>query len=95
MRPLFGGIPGGPELLILLLMLLLMLTVPLAIAVGLFLLGRWTASSDVSEAELAALRNRVDELEAELAGAGGDAAAPQSETEPDSPDSDPEPDSTN
>jgi sec-independent protein translocase protein TatA len=83
MDPLFGGVPGGPELLILLLMLLLMLGVPLAIAVGLFLLGRWTASSDVSEAELAALRTRVDELEAELAAESGDAATTDADTEPD------------
>lgn len=69
MLPLFGPIPGGPELLIVLLMLLLMLAVPVAIAVGLFLLGRWTASSGESEsdADIAALQTRIDELEAEHA----------------------------
>lgn len=68
MVPLFGGVPGGPELLILLVVLLLMLAVPLAIAVGLFLLGRWSAGggSDADTEQLAALRRRVDELEAEL-----------------------------
>lgn len=68
MLPLFGGVPGGPELLILLVMLVKMLAIPLALAVGLFLLGRWSAGrgSDVSETEVAALRRRVDELEAEL-----------------------------
>lgn len=83
MLPLFGGVPGAPELLILLFMLLLLLAVPLAIAVGLFLLGRWTASSDVSEADLAALRNRVDELEAELADEAGNGDGGDSETDPD------------
>ncbi|MEF8827853.1 MAG: preprotein translocase subunit TatA [Halolamina sp.] len=83
MVPLFGGVPGAPELLIILLMLLLMLAVPLVIAVGLFLLGRWTASSDVSEAELETLRNRIDELEAELADEAGDGDSGDSETDPD------------
>lgn len=65
MFPLFGGIPGGPELLILFVILLFMLGIPLAFGVGLFLLGRWSADdSDDDEIEL--LRDRINTLEAEV-----------------------------
>lgn len=62
---LFGGIPGGPELLILFVVFLFMLGIPLVVGVGLFLIGRWSATDDD---EVAALRARIDELEAEMRG---------------------------
>lgn len=75
MYPLFGGIPGGPELLVLLLMLVFMV-VPIAVGSGLFLFGRWTAGSgdggdgggdDGGDDRIAELQARVEELERQLA----------------------------
>jgi len=85
MGPLFGALPGGPELLIVLVVFLLMLSVPLAVAVGLFLLGRWSADrdSDATEERIATLQARVDELEAQLQEANGtdSASEPEAGTE--------------
>jgi sec-independent protein translocase protein TatA len=58
---LFGAIPGGPELLIILLVLLLLFGPLVAIVV--FLLNRSSGNDD----EMAEMKARVDELEAELA----------------------------
>lgn len=65
--PLFGGIPGGPELIVLLLVLLMFLLVPLALVAlgvvgGVKLLDRDDGSGEVER-----LRERVDELESRLA----------------------------
>lgn len=65
MFPLFGGIPGGVELLVLFVIFLFMLVVPVAVGVGLFLLGR--RSADRGDGEVERLRDRVTELEARLA----------------------------
>ena len=90
MFPLFGGIPGGPELLILFVILLFMLGIPLAFGVGLFLLGRWSAGSDDDEVEL--LRDRINTLESEVAAreavAGDDAEAPAGADDEPTPDVD-------
>lgn len=61
MLPLFGAIPGGPELMIIL-FVLLMLFGPVVAAV-VFLLNRSEGNDD----EVAEMKARVDELEAELA----------------------------
>jgi sec-independent protein translocase protein TatA len=58
---LFGALPGGPELLIILLVLLLLFG-PL-VAVVVFLLNRSGGNDD----EVAEMKARIDELEAELA----------------------------
>jgi len=70
MLPLFGALPGGPELLIILLVLLLLFG-PL-VAVVVFLLNRSGGNDD----EVAEMKARIDELEAELAAeaAGGEGA---------------------
>ena len=65
MALLFGAIPGGPELIILFVVFVFMLGIPLVVGVGLFLIGRWSATDDD---EVAALRDRIDELEAEMRG---------------------------
>jgi sec-independent protein translocase protein TatA len=64
MSLLFGGIPGGPELIILFVVFLFMLGIPLAFGVGLFLLGRWSADGDDEEIQL--LRDRINTLEEEV-----------------------------
>ena len=61
MLPLFGAIPGGPELVIIL-FVLLMLFGPVVAAVVL-LLNRSEGNDD----DVAEMKARVDELEAQLA----------------------------
>jgi len=69
--PAFGGVPGGPELLILLVVLVFLFGVPLAAIAGLVLFfklgsddetaaGGESASSDAADAD------RIAELEAEV-----------------------------
>ena len=69
--PAFGGVPGGPELLILLVVLVFLFGVPLAAIAGLVLFfklgsddetaaGGESASSDDADAD------RIAELEAEV-----------------------------
>jgi len=67
MFPLFGGVPGGPELLILFVVFVFMIGVPLAFGVGLFLLGRWSADGDDTDEEIQLLRDRINTLEDEVA----------------------------
>ena len=64
----FGGVPGGPELLILFVLFLFMLVIPVGIGVGLFLLGRWSANRGEDE-EIEQLQRRIEELETSLAAA--------------------------
>ena len=63
---LFGGIPGGPELLVILLVFVLLLGVPLAVLLLAGALG-FSVSRSRDEHRDAADRGRVDELERELA----------------------------
>lgn len=63
--------PGGPELLIILLVMALLVGVPVVIA-GAFLLTRLVGGDDDSD-EVAELKARVEELEAQVA-AGSEAA---------------------
>lgn len=65
-------IPGGPELLIILLVMALLVGVPVVI-VGLFLIVRAVGSGDDGSDEVAQLKGRIEELEAQV-GAGSDAA---------------------
>lgn len=64
-------IPGGVELLVIMLVMALLVGVPVVIA-GLFLIVRYAGNGDDSD-ELAELKGRIDELEAQVA-AGSDAA---------------------
>lgn len=64
-------VPGGPELLIILLVLALLVGIPVVLA-GVFLFTR-VIGGDGDDADVAELKARVDELEAELA-AGSEAA---------------------
>lgn len=60
---LVGGIPGGPELLVVLLMFIMMILVPLAVVVLAVVFGvRFLGGSDETEE----LEARVEELEQEL-----------------------------
>ena len=63
-------VPGGLELLIILLVMALLVGVPVVLA-GVFLFTRFVGGGD--DDEVAELKARVDELEAELA-AGSEAA---------------------
>ncbi|WP_053946794.1 hypothetical protein [Halolamina sediminis] len=65
-------IPGGPELLIILLVMALLVGVPVVLA-ALFLFVRFVGGSDDSD-EIAELKGRIEELEAEVA-AGREAAS--------------------
>lgn len=58
-----GGIPGGPELLVIFLIFLLLLVVPGLVL--LYLVGKLALGSDEGE-DVERLRERVDELEREL-----------------------------
>jgi hypothetical protein len=60
MVPLFPGIPGGPELLIVLLMLLLYVAVPLLVIVAVF---NYLDGKRGYEERITALERRVEELE--------------------------------
>ncbi|WP_049981614.1 hypothetical protein [Halolamina rubra] len=64
-------IPGGPELLIILLVLALLVGVPVVL-VGLFLVVRSVGGD--GDDEVAELKGRIEELEAEVA-AGSEAAS--------------------
>lgn len=64
-------VPGGPELLIILLVLALLVGIPVVLA-GVLLFTR-VAGGDGDDADVAQLKARIDELEAELA-AGSEAA---------------------
>ena len=77
-----GGVPGGPELLILLVLFLFMLVIPIGVGVGLFLLGRWSATRGEDE-ELTRLRRRIEELETSLAAAREETAGEESNTRAD------------
>jgi len=65
-------VPGGPELLIILLVMALLVGVPVVLA-ALFLFVRFVGGSDDSD-EIAELKGRIEELEAEVA-AGSEAAS--------------------
>lgn len=60
-------VPGGPELLIVLLVMALLVGVPVVLA-ALFLFVRFVGGSDDSD-EVAELKGRIEELEAQV-GAG-------------------------
>lgn len=65
--PLFPGIPGGPELLVVLLIMLLLLGVPLLLVVGGVVGGiRLFGDSKQKADRVEELESRVDRLEAEL-----------------------------
>ncbi|AEN06465.1 hypothetical protein [Halolamina sp.] len=68
MVPLFGAIPGGPELLIVFVLFLFMAVIPIGVGVGLFLLGRWSANRGEDE-ELTRLQRRIEDLETKLTAA--------------------------
>lgn len=65
-------IPGGPELLIILLVMALLVGVPVVL-VGVYLFVRFVSGGDEST-EIAELKGRIEELEAEVV-AGDDAAS--------------------
>ncbi|MBP1988385.1 preprotein translocase subunit TatA [Halolamina salifodinae] len=65
-------VPGGPELLIILLVLALLVGIPVVLA-GVFLFTRVIGGESADSDEIAELKGRIDELEAELA-AGSEAA---------------------
>ncbi|MGQ3328746.1 preprotein translocase subunit TatA [Halorubrum sp. FL23] len=76
MVPAFGGVPGGPELLILLVVLVLLFGVPLVVIAGVVLFFR-TRSDDADadadriaelEVEVERLREKVDDEPAESDG---------------------------
>ncbi|WP_435119665.1 preprotein translocase subunit TatA [Halolamina sp. C58] len=69
-------IPGGPELLVILLVMALLVGVPVVLA-ALFLFVRFVGGGDDGD-EVAELRDRIEELEAQVA-AGSD--APHDENE--------------
>lgn len=64
-------VPGGPELLVILLVLALLVGIPVVLA-GVFLFTR-VIGGDGDDTDVAQLKARVDELEAELA-SGSEAA---------------------
>ncbi|MEZ3163634.1 preprotein translocase subunit TatA [Halorubrum sp. RMP-47] len=69
--PAFGGVPGGPELLILLVVLVFLFGVPLAAIAGLVLFFRLgsddeTAAGGESASSDGADADRIAELEAEV-----------------------------
>jgi sec-independent protein translocase protein TatA len=64
-------VPGGPELLIILLVMALLVGVPVVIA-ALFLFVKFVGSGDGDD-EVAELKGRIEELEAQVA-AGSEAA---------------------
>lgn len=69
--PAFGGVPGGPELLILLVVLVFLFGVPLAAIAGLVLFFKLgsddeTAASGESASSDDADADRIAELEAEV-----------------------------
>jgi sec-independent protein translocase protein TatA len=58
--PAFGGVPGGPELLIILLILVLLFGVPIALIAGVVLFFRLQSDDEEADAD------RIAELEAEV-----------------------------
>lgn len=65
MVPLFGPVPGGPELLIITLVALVLFFGPVVAVV--YLLVRESDADGVDDDELAEMQGRIDELEAEIA----------------------------
>jgi len=65
MLPLFGAMPGGPEMLIILLVLLVLFFGPV-VAVVYLLLRQSGDASGVDDDQMAEMQARIDELEAEL-----------------------------
>lgn len=68
--PLFPGVPGGPELLVLLIIVVLLFGIPIVLIAGGVIAWRGTQSDDENRVE--ALESRVAELERELEDARGD-----------------------
>jgi len=67
-------VPGGPELLVLLLVLLFNLAViALVVVGGVALYRRWRGDGSADQADVDALRDRVAELEAQVAQLRGSA----------------------
>ena len=60
--PLFGPVPGGPELLVILLVAVLLFGVPIVLLLG--VLG-YLRTGDSSEERIAELERRIQELERE------------------------------
>jgi len=75
--PAFGGVPGGPELLILLIIFVLLFGVPVAVIAGVLLVLKLRSDGDGSEAD------RIAELEAEV-----ERLREKVDEEPDGPDGD-------
>ena len=75
--PAFGGVPGGPELLILLIIFVLLFGVPVAVIAGVLLILKLRSDGDGSEAD------RIVELEAEV-----ERLREKVDEEPDGPDGD-------
>ena len=74
--PLFPGVPGGPELLVVLLLLVALFGVPIVVA---FLGWQYLRNDD----QLEALEARVGELESEVEADGDHATTGEHETEGD------------
>lgn len=66
MVPLFVGVPGGPELLILLLIALVVFGLPVVLLGGGFYLYRVSQPGDQTGEELEALRHEVQALREEV-----------------------------
>ncbi|TKX77922.1 preprotein translocase subunit TatA [Halorubrum sp. SD626R] len=58
--PAFGGVPGGPELLILLIIFVLLFGVPVAVIAGVVLILKLRSGGEEADAD------RIAELEAEV-----------------------------
>ncbi|MFB6220221.1 MAG: preprotein translocase subunit TatA [Halolamina sp.] len=70
MVPLFGALPGGPEMLIIMLVMLVLFFGPVVAVV--YLLMRRSGGAGVDDDEIAEMQARIDELEARIAAEGGD-----------------------
>jgi sec-independent protein translocase protein TatA len=62
LAPLFVGVPGGPELLVILLMAVVMFGLPVVLLGGGLYLYRRTQSDRPANEEIAALRREVERL---------------------------------
>jgi sec-independent protein translocase protein TatA len=63
--PAFGGVPGGPEILILLIVLLIFVAVPTVVILGVVFLLRLRSDGDEADGD-AVDADRIAELEAEV-----------------------------